>query len=280
VRSSGLVDHTRGLRAHDHVCWRYQDVREFRARAREFLSEGLAQGCRVAYTASGSVQALTEDLRGIDGIDEALGTGAVQVASLDIQYPVGAVVEPEGQVRSYAEATRAALADGFAGFRVAADCTPLVGTPEQLDAFARYEYLVDRYMADHPFSAMCAYAAGVVDDRAFAQVACMHPSTNSPSPGFRLHATGGHGTALSGEVDPASEELFAVALARAELRPRGGRLVLDAGGLEFLDHNSLLRLATYAADRRASLVLRTFWPGAARLVELLNLDNVRMEATA
>ncbi|WP_434443570.1 MEDS domain-containing protein [Lentzea sp. E54] len=280
MRRSGLVEHTRELGAHDHVCWRYEDMHEFRARVREFLSEGLAQGYRVSYIAPGDMNALLDDLRGIDGIDDALETGAAQVASLDTSYPVGAVIDPAAQVRAYSEATQAALAAGFTGLRVAADCTPLVRTPEQLDALARYEHLVDHYMTGSPFSAMCGYAGGAVDERTFAQVACMHPNTNSPLPGFRLYAAGDGGTALGGETDLVTGDLFSLALARADLRLRDGRLVLEADDLEFLDHNSLLRLAGYAADRHAPLVLRTSWPGAARLVELLDLANVRVEAAS
>ncbi|WP_189153239.1 MEDS domain-containing protein [Lentzea pudingi] len=280
MRRSGLAENTHGLGAHDHACWRYEEAREFHAHVREFLSDGLARGYRVWYTASGDVTALAGDLRGIDGIDEALASGAAQVSSLDTQYPVGAPIDPAAQVRAYAEATQEALAAGFTGLRVAADCTPLVGTPEQLDAFARYEHLVDHYMTSSPLSGMCGYASDAVDEQAFGQVACMHPNTNSPSPGFRLYAAGDDGTALGGETDLVPGELFSLALVRAGLRPRDGRIVLEAGGLEFLDHNSLLRLAGHAADRDALLVLRTSWPGAARLVDLLDLTNVRVEAAS
>ena len=253
---------------------------EFLAHVREFLADGLANGYRVRYAAPGDPNALADDLRSIDGIDEALACGVAQVASLDAQYQCKAPIDPVAQVHAYAEATEEALADGFAGLRVAADCTSLVRTAEQLDAFARYEHLVDHYMADNPMSAMCGYAGGVLDEQAFAQVACMHPTSNSLSAGFRLHAAGEDRTALGGETDLVTGELFSQALVRADPRPRDRRLVLEAGGLEFIDHNSLLCLAGYAADRDASLVLRTSWPGAARLVALLDLENVLLEAAS
>ncbi|MFD1148738.1 MEDS domain-containing protein [Saccharothrix hoggarensis] len=280
MRRSGLVEHVRGFGPHDHVCWRYGDVREFRDRAREFLSEGLAAGYRVRYTGPGDVEALVRHLDGVAGVDEALRTGAAHVDPLDASYPSGAVVDPVTQVRAYAEATEAALAAGYAGLRVAADCTPLVRTPEQLAAFARYEHRIDHYMADQPFSAMCAYSGAEVDDRAFAQVACMHPNSNTPSPGFRLHAADDRFTALAGELDPTNGDLFTLALERADLRPRGGRLVFDATDLTFVDHRSLLHLSGHAADRGASVVLRASWPGVATLVDLLDLSNVRVERAA
>lgn len=66
--------------------------------------------------------------------------------------------------------------------------------------------------------ALRAYAAAVVGGRAFAQLGCPHPSTNAHSPGFRLHAVDDHVTALGGEVDTSSSELFALALDRVDLR--------------------------------------------------------------
>ncbi|HUQ59478.1 MAG TPA: MEDS domain-containing protein [Lentzea sp.] len=279
-RRSGFAEHGRGFGPHDHVCWRYRDERDLRDRVREFLSEGLALGHRVGYIGTGDPEILAEDLDGIDGIREALRTGAAQVASLDTTYPVGTVIEPAAQVRAYAEATDAALAAGFAGLRVAADCTSLVRTPQQLDAFSRYEHRIDRYMVDRPFSAMCAYDAGEVDDHAFAQLASLHPNANVSSAGFRLHAADERATAFAGEVDQTSEDLFALALHRADLRPHDGQLAFDATGLTFLDHRTLLRLSRHAADRDASVVLRTSWPGVSKLVNLLDLANVRVECTA
>ncbi|CCH32570.1 MEDS domain-containing protein [Actinosynnema sp. NPDC047251] len=280
MRRSGLVNQTRGLGAHDHVCWRYDDPPDFQARAREFLLDGLEQGYRVCYAASGDVDALVHDLSGIDGLDRALGEGAAQVTSLGATYQGGTVVEPEAQVQSYAAATEAAVRDGFAGFRVAAEATPLVRTPQQLAAFARYEHLVDRYMAEHPFSAMCAYSSAEIEDSAFAQLACLHPNTNARSPGFRLHAADDHGTVLGGEVDSPAVDLFTQALGRVDLRAQGGELVLDATELTFIDHNGLLRLADHAAHLGAPLVLRASWPGLARLVDLLDLRDVHVDHAA
>ena len=96
------------------------------------------------------------------------------------------MVDPDAQVRAYAAATGAALAADFTGLRVVAEATPLVRTPEQLDAFARYEPMIDGYMVTHPFSAMCAYDRRILDESAIAQLACLHTSTNAPVP-FRLH---------------------------------------------------------------------------------------------
>lgn len=279
MRQSGLVQHVRGFGPHDHVCWRYENRSEFRHRAGEFLAEGLQLGHQVRYIGTGDVHALREELAGVEALEAALRDGTVQVASLDDAYPAGGVIDPAEQVRAYAAATEQAVAAGFAGLRVVADCTALVRGQEQRAAFARYEHLVDRYMSTHPFSAMCAYDVNQLPVAAIAQVACMHPSTNANGTSFRLHATdrAGCAAALGGELDMVCLDLFTQALDRADLQPAGGKLVIDATELTFIDHNCLLQLAAHARRHDAVLVLRTQWPGAGRLVRTLSLPDVQVE---
>ncbi len=157
TRASGIVTDARGLGAHDHLCWAYDDLEEFRVAAGQFLAEGLQLGQRVCYVGDDTTDQLAADLRDAPGMDQALSEGAAQVAAVADTYPHGTVIEPEDQVAAYADATERAVTAGFAGLRVAADVTALVRSPAQLDAFARYEHLIDDYMTEQPFSAMCAY---------------------------------------------------------------------------------------------------------------------------
>ncbi|MCM6777131.1 MEDS domain-containing protein [Nocardia sp. CDC159] len=272
MRRSGLIQRAQGMGAHDHVCWAFDRPEEFRERAREFLGEGLRLGCQVWYVAS---EATADDLADIDGWAAASREGGTRVLSVDALYPSGTVVDPIDQVCTYAAATEAALAAGFTGLRVAADATALVRTPAQLAAFTRYEHLVDRYMATQPFSAMCAYRRREVRPVALAQLACLHPNANTTTD-FRLFGSAAHSAVLGGELDASSRALFRTTLRRAQPAPTGDRLLIDALDLQFLDHNSLLDLAEYAADRDADLVLRTRWPGVSRLVELLELSEVQV----
>jgi anti-anti-sigma factor len=189
------------------------------------------------------------------------------------------VIDPTAQLQAYAAATEDAVASGFAGFRVAAEVTALVRTPEQLDAFARYEHLVERYMLGHPFTAMCGYDRVELGSSRVAQLACLHPQVHpaSATP-FRLHATPGATAALAGEIDMTDRELLIEALDRAEVWSAGtGEVVLDARELTFIDHQSLRLLAEEAERRGAAVVLRTRLRTAARLVELLGLHRLRVE---
>ncbi|MEU0542082.1 MEDS domain-containing protein [Nocardia sp. NPDC005978] len=276
MRRSSVIQQAQGMGIHDHACWAFDEPGEFRLRASEFLGEGLRLGCRVWYIASGDAGALAGDLESLPGWNEALRTGGAQVVSIEDVYEPGAPVIGDEQVRTYAAATEAAIAAGFSGLRVAADTTPLVRTPAQLAAFVRYEYLADRLMAAQPFSAMCAYDRGAVGAAAVMRLASVHPNTNVHTQ-FRIFGATAHAVAIVGEVDGSCGELFGAGLAGIEPDPENGCVRVDATRLSFLDHNGLLRLAAYAESRDAELVVQTAWPGVARLAELLELPNVRVE---
>ncbi|MFY1691647.1 MEDS domain-containing protein [Plantactinospora sp. WMMB782] len=262
-----------------HVCWAYDDPAEFEGRAGRFLAEGLAAGERVWYAVPGQPGEAAERLAGLAGFSDALRRGAAQVVGLDAAYRDG-VVDPVAQVRRFTAATEEALAAGYRGLRVAADVTPLVRTPAQVASFARYEHGIDRYMRLHPLSGMCGYRRAELGDRIVAELACLHPVSNVPDVLFRLYACppADGAAALAGELDTFNEEMFGTALEHADLSPVRGELVMRASDLRFIDHHCLTRLRDYAGGRDATAVLRTPWGAAARIVELIGLPGIRVEA--
>ncbi|GGU18480.1 MEDS domain-containing protein [Lentzea flava] len=269
MRTSGVTDVVVGLNPNDHLCWPFDDFAEFRARAAEFLADGLQLGQRACYVARGDD--LATHLEAEPVLAEAVRDGRVDVVSLESRYRTSTTVTPEEQVEAYAEATRAAVRDGFTGLRVAADATALVLSPGSLDAFCRYEHLIDRYMTTEPFSAMCAYHRAELSEPAIARLSSLHPVNNARCAPFRLHATE-DGIALHGEVDGVSRELLSLALRNTA--PNQGALRVDATGLRFIDHHGLLALHGYARANAATLVLRSQRSSLARLVSLLELDDV------
>ncbi|MEU0883759.1 MEDS domain-containing protein [Lentzea sp. NPDC005914] len=269
MRTSGVTDVVVGLHSNDHLCWPFDDFAEFRARAAEFLADGLQQGQRACYVAHGDD--LVADLATQPVLVEALRDGRAEVISLESLYGAGPTVTPEEQVSVYATATLAAIEAGFTGLRVAADATALVRTPDSLDAFCRYEHLIDRYTTAEPFSAMCAYHRPELPEPVIARLAALHPVNNAWCAPFRLHATV-DGLALDGEVDWVSSDLLALAL--ESTRPENGELRVDATGLRFIDHHGLLALHEHARANAARLVLRSGRAFLARLVSVLELDDV------
>jgi hypothetical protein len=277
MRRTGFVDAVEGLSSHDHICWVFDTSEEFRAAAGRFLADGLAGGQRVLFSAEWAVDG---DLDRVDGFAAARGDGAAQVQRLG-GYGGAAVIDPATQVRVYAEATGQALADGFTGLRVAADATPLVASAAALAAFARYEFLIDGFMARHPMSAMCGYNRRELGKHAVAELAGMHPLAPPSSTPLRLYAadpdTSTAAAALAGEVDMAGYEQLRTALDRVQLTAAGGTVTIDARELTFIDHQGLTYLVDHVRGRGATTELvvgrRSLVP---MLAGLLGRDDLRV----
>ncbi|HEX2301667.1 MAG TPA: MEDS domain-containing protein [Pseudonocardiaceae bacterium] len=271
-----MTETARGFGPHDHLCWVYDEPGEFHSRAMEFLADGLAQGQRVWYTADTDPGALWEELR---YLDKGRRRGSVRVGPPGARDAAAPAVDPVGQVRALAAVMQETLAAGFTGLRIVTEATPQLRTPEHLNAWACCELLADRYMMALPFSAMCGYNRAELSKEAIAHVACLHPTVNAGAP-FRLYSSSGAAVSLSGELDLTSCDLFATALRRADLRPVDNELIIDATGLDFIDHRNLLILAAHARSCGATAVLRTgFTNSAARMVEILDIEDVRVEVS-
>jgi hypothetical protein len=268
--------HGRG-RSHTHSCWVFDDPADFRTHAVAFLTDGLVRGHRVRYIGQGDVDTLRAHLAPLDRLPQARRPGAVEVRCL---VPTTACVDVAGLVATYAADTDAALADGFTGLRVAADSTSLVRTPEQLDAFARYEHRVDRLMTGIPFSGLCGFQRCELGDDTVAELACLHAGGGAGHAPFRVHATRGADLVVSGELDLTTVDLFRTTMDRVGMHEAPAELVVDATGLAFADHRNLLVLEQLAHRHDRSLLLRTRrrWPEL--LVATLELRRVRVERVA
>lgn len=285
MRRSGPTTTLRGLGAHDHVCWIYDRHVDFVERAVEFMLDGMVLGQRVEYLRTGDHADLLADVEGLPAADELIDAGRLVLTPLDGVYGSGLPIEPQAQVATYAARTEAALAAGFTGLRVVAEATALVDDPGRLEQFTRYEHLVDRYMSAHPFAAMCAYDRGVLGADAAARLACVHPLGSPDASPFHLFTPGGYAPdvdaatlALAGEVDVLGSDLFRRALERAGDPDPGGTLRVDASHLDFIDHRGMLDLEEHAARMGLrSLVLESAGGAARRLVDLLDLQIVRVE---
>lgn len=266
----------RRLGRHDHLCWPYDDPAEYRGRALEFLADGLDLGQRVAYVGAGSHDALRSEISSVDPAGDLVERGALLVRSAIDLYASPGQAGPEARVGVYAAATNEALAAGYTGFRVAAEATALVADAEQRAAFARYEHLVDRYMTEHPFSALCAYRRRDLGVSAVAELAAMHPLARPDTTPFQAFAVEAGGLGLSGEVDVAVAPLLRTALGR--IPAGGGELVFDARGLAFIDHRGLAVIDEFARRTGAVAVLLGA-PRTARLVaEIVGFAHLRVEA--
>ncbi|MDI6100820.1 MEDS domain-containing protein [Actinoplanes sp. NEAU-A12] len=263
--------------APEHTCWAFDDDRSFCRYAREFLHAGLGHGEQVWYVPGPRSGGVAEWLR-----DAARGREeSVRILAPEVAYPADGFIDPAEQITAYVAATEAALAAGFTGLRVVADATTLIRTAAHLDAFARYEFAIGRYMRIAPLRALCVFDRTTLGDDTVAELACLHPSTNAPGVPFRLQAGATARVAvLHGELDVASVDLFAAAIRRADLRPARGTVVVHAEGLRFIGHHCLAVLQRYAEQRAVTVVIRTRLRTVPTMVDLLGLSRIRVEMIA
>ena len=221
----------------------------------DFFAEGLQDGLRLAYVSSDGAEAARADLADLSDLERLLARGALHVLSARNVYGAGGPVDPERVVAVVAAATEQALADGFRGLAVSADATELVGTPAHQDAFARCEFLVDRYMASHPLSALCGYGLELGNDTV-TEFAMLHATGRSNEAPLQVFGCADGAIGLAGECDPVDVATLGRVLPR--LRTAGGRtLVVDMAGVEYVDHRLLLtldRLRPWKRDRGVAAV--------------------------
>jgi anti-anti-sigma factor len=269
-----------------HLCWVFGDD-SFPAVAAAFLGDGLIRGERLLFVADAADDVALLDLLG--DLPDAPGLAAADTLSViparDLYVP-GGVIEPERQVSAYAHLTDAALAAGYTGLRVAADATLLVQEPTWRADFIRYESAIDAFMARAPMTALCAYDQRVLGD-AVAELACVHPQRHmgrATDPGFCLYHR--HDSLrVEGELDVAVHPLLEPAL-DAAIAVTERDVILDLGGLDFVDVGGLTRIRQLADDLReqgrrltirdAAAMLRRSWS----IIGYDGVENVSWEAAA
>jgi anti-anti-sigma regulatory factor len=261
----------------DHPYVALADEAELQRAVTGFLSEGLAQSERVGYFGWGRSDALRGRVSGIGGVEELFGRGAVQVRSLEERFQRDEVPDPSTLVSFWAEATHAALEAGFTALRVVTDTTPWAEKRPQRDEFLCTERFVDRYRLDHPFSQLCVGSSEVLSEDAVAEVACIHASSVAGEVPFHLHAALDADLALDGEVDAFAAPLLERVVDCVRRGDPSSEVVIDAAGLTFISHQSLIVLERHAERSNTTVTMRGSSRGAQHLAELLGLNRVRVE---
>src|SRR5215211_2055161 len=216
-----------------------------------FLSEGLSDGDQAAYFGWGSTEELRRQLGGF-GRGGAADTPTV--VSLNEAYSPSEVPDPDRRLAFWVDATERALDAGFDGLRAVTDTTPWLDLPEQRSTFLRSEQLIDRYMLGAPLTLLCACDGTVLKQEALADIVAIHErSEGHPAP-FCLHATIGADYALDGELDAFTAPLLERVMSALQGDDGRQRLVIDASGLQFIDHTSLLALERHAEQTNLAAV--------------------------
>jgi len=259
-----------------HIGWQYRDRDEFLCRAAEYIAIGLNLDQRVVYVGDDEPARLRASLA-------AAGLGAaadeVELKTLPEHFGFrGDVVDAESMAGRYAAAAIAAVADGYSGLRVVIDVTPVVRTPAQRDAQSALEFLGDRRISTLPVAALCGYDISELGD-AVAGLLCLHPGAGPTSVPFQLYTQPArrNAIALAGNLDAASEALFATTLQRILPLLSPGTLDIDARELEFIGHRQLVLLDRCCAAHDRVAVLRSNRPTVQRLFDIIGFDNLRID---
>ena len=275
MRPFGGAGSARGPGVRGHACCLHGDVADYRRRLADFFAEGVRDGLRVAYISSGRAETARADLADLIDLDRLLAAGAVYVMSARDVYGTGGPVDPERAVAFVAATTEQALADGFRGLAVSGDATELISTPAQHDAFTRYEFLADRYMASHPLSALCGYGLELGNDTV-TELALLHTPSSSNETPLQVFGCADGAIGLAGECDLGGVAALGRLLPRLRTADACAPAVVDMAGVEYVDHRLLLTLDRYARETGIAVSLRSAPPFAARLMELLPVSSLQL----
>src|SRR6476659_4120467 len=122
------------LKRGDHICAMYSTRAELAAIAADFIVDGLQRGERAWFIAAGDqAEAVRTALmdRGIHVADE-IRRGALSLIFGAETYVVHGPFDPEHALNSFNEAISQAYADGFTGFRAAAEMSWAMGDEDRL----------------------------------------------------------------------------------------------------------------------------------------------------
>ncbi|MBC7290362.1 MAG: MEDS domain-containing protein [Actinotalea sp.] len=277
MRTTGEVADPRGLGAHDHLCWVFDDADDFHRRVSSYLAEGIEQGLAAVWVGTGSHDDLAAELVGLDvpGLERS---GALSILALPVDRPPDGPADPLEQAAFWEDWTRRATGEGFRGLRAAGDSTDWVGTPGEQATHLAYEAALDHVTQRVPMSAMCAFDRSRLGREVAAAFAELHPLVSSGAAPFQLYFSDTRDLTLRGEVDLASSSALGRTLelvAPVGARP-GGELHVDAGELQFIDHHGLLELERFGSEHGATLVLHDADVTCAReVLRVLGLAHVR-----
>lgn len=273
MREHGCIHSGSGLGADAHACWGFSRRQEFIDAALEFLTDGLRNGQRIVYVGSESVDEQRERLEPLGGVGAMIDEGALLLIDLTGIYKAGEQLGPETQLSVYSAVTDAALADGYAGIRVAAQVTNLVREPAAWDAHLRWESMADRFMSVQPMSAMCGYQRDAVPEQLLAELSAVHPVSNAPAKAVPLRLFADNGDmVLSGDVDFLSVKALDRALETAcdGTEP----VVLDLRELGFIDPNGLEVLVGHIRrlEEEGGCSVRNTPPAVERLGQMAGVE--------
>lgn len=245
-----------------HHGWTYRSREEYRRGRSIMVDRELAVGRSVLVVEACPDEARSELLpdAGVGGA--RADAGMVRVAGHAEVLVLGGegVLDPQASLDLL---LRVAGAD----VHLFLDPSPLLGTRAERAAAGAFEHLLGTATDGGRTTAECAFDSATLGESAVDELMCLHPpgpGRASLRPAFRLYVLDGT-RFLSGEVDIASVDLFALAVA-CQPEPTGPVVRIDADACTFLDPRALAVLERWAARHGVRVHLRSHDPVLARVV--------------
>lgn len=143
----------------DHICSLYSTTAELGLMVGSFLADGLRQGERCWYVASGNENDAVRNAVMKHGIDVASETsrGALRLISDDGAYIVRGAFTPESTIQVFNDAIEQAYTDGYKGFRAAADMSWAMDCEDGPSQLIEYEALLRSLFANCGAIGLCLY---------------------------------------------------------------------------------------------------------------------------
>jgi len=146
----------------DHICTFYTTASEMSRKAAAFLADGLGRGERCWYVASSDEgDAVRAALAALDvDVDAQIRRGALGLVSRTAAYIVDDAFDPEATLRAFNDAIEQACADGYTGFRAAADMTWALDCEDGPYQLIVYEALLKSLFSNCRATGLCLYDRG------------------------------------------------------------------------------------------------------------------------
>jgi anti-anti-sigma regulatory factor len=255
----------------DHVCLPFRGEQERRAATGSFTLNGLRRRANVLIIthadSPGRTRAWLAPL--VPGFAAAESAGEIEIRASTATHFTGGRLDSGRALACLTEAGEQARRQGRHGVYALIDASWGAHDPPGQIAFeaATNELFGRRWLA-----AVCQYDRALFAREAIDRVGCVHPI--SPDQAALRYERRHHpaGLRLWGEVDLTNRHAFSTVL--MPLRQEAGKVVIDAGGLHFIDAGSAqLLVATATARPHGRTVLRCGEP-MARLLHRIGADGV------
>jgi len=206
----------------DHVCALYQEDAELAAIVGDFLADGLRCGERCWYLPAAAEAAIVRDALALEqfNVESLIDRGALAILSSDAAYAMRGAFDPEETMHAFSTAIEQALADGYSGFRAAANMSWALDREDSAELLIAYEALLRSLFESARATGLCLYDRRRMPMAVIAGAVSTHPL-------IRLD----DGFGVNEFYDPrvralrdARPEAAVAALARLERRsPKAGR---------------------------------------------------------